>query len=159
MIRSPGAIAWWVIRAHFPEVARIDAVALALILSGGDDTYQSSAGGLGPPTDFGLWALDPQTFPEVAGFDLTNGFEAAKATRLLYTAAGWPEQWGWAYSAPGWDSARLRAVQGVKAPEQRSYLPLERNTQDAEAGYRGARALLSSSTTDLAGLARAAGRL
>lgn len=72
------------------------AVAIAIVASGGDSTRQHVFGPPGCGRQVGLWAIDPERWPEVASYDLTNPQDNAAAAYALTVARSgfdWSPYW------------------------------------------------------------------
>jgi hypothetical protein len=108
LIWGPPAIAGFAQRAGFREELAL-AVALALAVSHGDDSYRWSYDvGRAVTDQRGLWGIDVMAHPEVADLDLFHPQQAADAALLLYRRGG--GTWSW---CPAWPPQTYRAWLGL----------------------------------------------
>lgn len=105
--------------AGFVDQAHIDAVALALAATRGDDAWHFTAG-MGAATDQrGLWALDVAAVPFIAAVDLYSPDEAARALRAVFRANGDTLAWHPVFESP----AFLRALPAAERAVSERYTP------------------------------------
>lgn len=88
MIWPPEAVAYFAGRAGFTGDDLVDAVAVALAVSGGDDAYHWTSSPAGAHDERGLWGLDVITTPALADVNLYGPQTAAEAAYVAWTASG-----------------------------------------------------------------------
>lgn len=105
--------------AGFVGQAHIDATALALAATRGDDAWHYVAGFNRATDQRGLWALDVAAVPWVAGLDLFSPAIAADALRAVFRAYSDTLAWH-----PVFESAAfLRALPAAEAAVSERYRP------------------------------------
>lgn len=120
--------------AGFVDQTQVDAVALALATTRGDDAWHYVTG-FGPSVDQrGLWALDVAKVPWIAGLDLFSPATAASALRRLYEANLATLAWHPSYESP----AFLRALPAAERAVSERYMPDQLRSTNADALAVGA---------------------
>lgn len=132
MLWTPARVAGFAQAAGFRGAPLVDAIAVALATSGGDDAWHLEVG-IGPVVDQrGLWGLDVAAWPTYADQNLWRPSVAATAARALYRACGL--SWGW---APAWRAGIAPAILTAAATAARQpsdSQPLPANPNPAAAG-------------------------
>lgn len=94
------------------------AVAVALATSDGDDAWSWSAGGVPPPTQLGLWGIDPAAVEANVASKLTDPTVNAGVAVAIWRANDQSWVWSPAWSAGAWRSF-LPTVRDVIASKAR----------------------------------------
>lgn len=116
---SPNNVAYWARRAGFDGEDLVDAVAIALATSQGDDGYWFEAGVGSLIALRGLFAIDVAAHPELAGVDLAD--PATNADALYALAAAQDGSLAW-HPTVG-TAAYLQALYGAQTAVSEPYEP------------------------------------
>lgn len=105
--------------AGFAGQALVDATALGLAATRGDDAWHYVAGFNRATDQRGLWALDVAALPFIAGLDLWAPATSAEALRRLYAANLDTLAWHPVFESP----AFLRALPAAEEAVRQRYMP------------------------------------
>lgn len=116
---SANNVAHFARAAGFDGQALVDATALALAATRGDDAWHYVAGFNRATDQRGLWALDVARVPFIAGLDLWSPATSADALRRLYQANLATLAWHPVFESP----AFLRALPAAESAVRQRYEP------------------------------------